>query len=212
MADMTPLTDILNGDPADATDVQNNFQTIEAYINGTDLVRTDGTEVMAADLDMDGNKVVNLADGTADGDAVNYGQLTQSDSPLPLGKVASATATSSQGPLTGSTTYDITGLSVTWTAVSARLYRITIFLPQISPATAHLNQLFLTDASNTQIQTAHVNGYDAYDFSMTLISLETGLSGSITRKARIKSTGTSFTLDSSSTSPSLILVEDLGLA
>lgn len=75
MADMTPLTDILNGDPADASKVQTNFQIIETYINGTNLVRTDGTEVMAASLDMDGNKVVNLADGSADADAVNKGQL-----------------------------------------------------------------------------------------------------------------------------------------
>lgn len=75
MADMTPLADILNGDDADATPVQSNFQTIETYINGTDLVRTDGTEVMAANLDMDGNKVVNLADGSAADDAVNKGQM-----------------------------------------------------------------------------------------------------------------------------------------
>jgi hypothetical protein len=59
MADMTPLTDILNGDDADATPVQSNFQTIETYINGTDLVRTDGTEVMAADLDMGGFGLTN---------------------------------------------------------------------------------------------------------------------------------------------------------
>jgi hypothetical protein len=61
MADMTPLTDILNGDAADATDVQNNFQTIETYINSTNLIRADGTEVMAADLDMDGFTLANIS-------------------------------------------------------------------------------------------------------------------------------------------------------
>ena len=70
MADMTPLNDILNGAAADATDVQANFQTIETYINSTNLIRADGTEVMTADLDMDGNKVVNLATPTTSTDAV----------------------------------------------------------------------------------------------------------------------------------------------
>ena len=69
MADMTPLADILNGTAADATDVQSNFQTLETYINGVNLFRTDGTEVMTADLNLDGNKVVNLAAPTAANDA-----------------------------------------------------------------------------------------------------------------------------------------------
>lgn len=82
MADLTPLSDILNGADADATPVQNNFQAIEAYINGTDLLRTDGTKVMTADLDMDGNKIVSLADGTAAGDAVNKGQMDAADTAI----------------------------------------------------------------------------------------------------------------------------------
>jgi hypothetical protein len=93
MADMTPLEDILNGDPADATDVQTNFQTIEGYINGTELVRTDGTNVMAANLDMDTHKIVNLADGVADGDAVNMGQLYASSSYTVISPAANFDAT-----------------------------------------------------------------------------------------------------------------------
>lgn len=75
MADMTPLSDILNDAAATAVPVQNNFQIIEGYINGNELLRADGTKVMTADLDVDGNKIVNLADGTAADDAVNKGQL-----------------------------------------------------------------------------------------------------------------------------------------
>ena len=63
MADMTPLTDILNGNPGSAIPVEGNFQIIEDYINGTDLVRTDGTEVMAANLDMGGFRITNSAIG-----------------------------------------------------------------------------------------------------------------------------------------------------
>lgn len=75
MADMAALDDILNDTAASAVPVQNNFQTIETYINGPNLIRTDGTEVMAANLDVDSNKIVNLADGTVAADAVNKGQL-----------------------------------------------------------------------------------------------------------------------------------------
>jgi len=75
MADMTPLTDILNGNPGTAIPIEGNFQTIEDYINGTDLVRTDGTEVMAANLPMGGFKVTGLGDGTAAADAVTKAQL-----------------------------------------------------------------------------------------------------------------------------------------
>lgn len=60
MADMTAMADILNDDPADATDVQSNFQIIEAYINGSNLVRTDGTKAMAANLDMGGYQLTNV--------------------------------------------------------------------------------------------------------------------------------------------------------
>lgn len=109
MADMTPLEDILNGDPADATDVQANFQTIEAYINGTDLVRTDGTEVMTADLDLDSNKIVNLTDGTAAADAVNKGQL---DAVVPDLRRLVATRAADQ-TLSGSSS-----AAVSWTAES----------------------------------------------------------------------------------------------
>lgn len=61
MADMTAMADVLNGDPADATDVQSNFQIIEAYINGSELVRADGTVAMTASLDMGGFGFTNVS-------------------------------------------------------------------------------------------------------------------------------------------------------
>lgn len=79
MADMTPLNDILNGTAADATDVQANFQTIETYINSTNLIRADGTEVMTANLDVDSNKIVNLAVPTAATDAARFGDHAVGD-------------------------------------------------------------------------------------------------------------------------------------
>lgn len=127
MADMTPLTDILNDDPATATPVQNNFQTIEAYINGTDLVRTDGTEVMAADLDMDGNTLVNIS-----GLDMNATQVTDLAVPTTaagaarLGDVAAADyqATGSGTVITTSAT---TVVTFTVYAAATGMAQITFF-------------------------------------------------------------------------------------
>jgi hypothetical protein len=93
MADMTPLNDILNGTAADATDVQGNFQTIETYINSTNLIRADGTEVMTANLDVDSNKIVNLAAATAVGDAPRFDQTGIMDYELASGAITLPEAT-----------------------------------------------------------------------------------------------------------------------
>lgn len=47
MSSMTTLRDIVNGDPADATDVEFNFNTIESYI-ASDVVVADGTQAFTA--------------------------------------------------------------------------------------------------------------------------------------------------------------------
>ena len=44
MADMTTLHSILNDTPANAVDVDFNFQVIEDYVN-TELIKRDGTMV-----------------------------------------------------------------------------------------------------------------------------------------------------------------------
>lgn len=124
MADMATLRDIVNGTTADATDVEWNFNTIETHVN-TALIRADGAVAMATDLDMGTNQVNNLANGTASTDAVNLGQLTSTVTPLPLGVMGYATRASTQGPITSIA--DLTSLTVSFTAVTGRLYRATGF-------------------------------------------------------------------------------------
>jgi hypothetical protein len=51
MSNMPTLRDILNGDPADATDVEWNFNTIETHID-QELINRDGTVNMAAALNL----------------------------------------------------------------------------------------------------------------------------------------------------------------
>lgn len=67
------------------TDIEAGYQLKEAYNANNDRLETaientlsrDGTapNSMAADLDMNSNKVTNVANGTASGDAVNFSQL-----------------------------------------------------------------------------------------------------------------------------------------
>jgi hypothetical protein len=211
MADMTPLDDILNDNPATAVPVQNNFQKIEGYINGSELLRTDGTKVMAADLDTDSNKVVNLADGSATGDAVHWGQVA-------LGKVAYARGTENTLELS-TAKKDIVGLSVTWTADPSRLYRISFayHIVKFSGAAVEDAYGYVTDAADTaeavfplSLETAPAVG--TFMFGAYAVS---GLSGSVTRKVMNVMTGfTNYRSLSGTytTYPSYLLVEDIGLA
>ena len=105
----------------------------------------------------------------------------------------------------GTSFVDRTGLSVTWTAVSGRRYRTTVFFPAATnisgtPVGA------ITDGSNTLKQ-------EAYGSSQTQITVslpETGLSGSVTRKARVRSLSSGWDSVGSSTMVNFILVEDIG--
>lgn len=53
MTTMAPLRDILNDTPADAADVQWNFQTLEGFIN-SELINRDGSVAMAQPLTLAG--------------------------------------------------------------------------------------------------------------------------------------------------------------
>ena len=204
MADMTPLTDILNGDPADATDVQTNFQIIEAYINGVDLIRADGTEVMAASLDMDTNKIVNLTSGTASTDAANWGQV-------PRGVMGYAESTSNQIGVTSVT--DLTSLTTTFTGVAGRLYKATMFLPRCYTSTAGTElTASITDGSNSVYNYCEATVFIANGFiSVTVVALFT-LTGSGTVKGRLTGTGGNVSTTGSATARKVLVVEDIGLA
>lgn len=168
MADMNPLADILNGTAADATDVQANFQTIETYINGTNLIRADGTEVMTADLDVDGNKIVNLDDGTAADDAVNKGQMdaaiadaiddgvwTDWTPVLTQLTTVAATVTYAKYARIGRTIHFYLALSVTGSGVSNNSIRIS--LPVAATAVLRpINGMALFVDSAVQYIKAHV--------------------------------------------------------
>lgn len=129
---------------------------------------------------------------------------------MPWGHVASAT-TSTVTNGVGSSYTDVTGLSVTWTAVTNRRYKVTGYLDTAN-ATASVARLAITDSSNNlkaqSQQTLAAN--DAA--SQTVHELFTGSAGSTTRKLRIQFTAGTGGTQSNVYGPHLILVEDIGPA
>jgi len=126
------------------------------------------------------------------------------------GVVASASRTTSQTGV-GTSATDLTGLSVTFTATSTRYYRVSVFVPIIIQDTAvGTPTLQITDSAGTVINSATVSVQTSYRSPMFAMTFESGLSGSITRKARLLTSNNTCQTLVSSTSPALLIVEDLG--
>jgi hypothetical protein len=129
---------------------------------------------------------------------------------LPWGVTGYASATANQNV---TTLTDLTGLTVTFTAVSTRIYKTTIHIPIVQQTSANgYGQLYLTNSSNTQLQWAQEYRLTNYQSFMTLTYVESGISGSTTRKARAEASGGGLTFYGASTSPMQIVVEDIGQA
>jgi hypothetical protein len=126
------------------------------------------------------------------------------------GKVALATSTTNQSGV--STVADITGMSVTFTAVAGRQYRTTLFLPALLGPDGNRAKLEFADGSNTTLMASYV-GLVTYGNIAMLSYVSTG-SGSLTYKARITmdiGVGT-LQLYADSISVRHLLVEDIGPA
>ena len=133
---------------------------------------------------------------------------------LPRGRVAYAQVTASQTPFT--TQADVTGLSVTFTAVSGRNYRTMAFMELGDSVAGDLIIAYLTTGANTQlvrhtiVSPALVSGVTYMVAVMSYSS--SSLSGSTTHKVRLERNVGSGTLGmfAAATSPAFIMVEDLG--
>lgn len=128
----------------------------------------------------------------------------------PWGIVARGQATGNQSGITTAT--DLTNCSVTFTAVSGRLYKTSGYsLVQQVTSNGRI-ALAISDGSNSWKQEAQeympVNEYG----HLSLYLYESGLSGSVTRKLRMLTTAGSCSSLGSSASPTQIIVEDIGPA
>lgn len=109
---------------------------------------------------------------------------------------------------------DITGLSVTWTALSSRLYKISFHaIARTSGAGNIYISAVITDSSNTVKQYAR-GGATTTDlrFGLDCFLYESGLSGSQTRKIRADCSASTAVIEAGANYPALLIVEDIGPA
>ena len=104
------------------------------------------------------------------------------------------------------------GVSATFTAVSSRIYKTTLNIPLIDSGAAQILIVSITDNANT----GKISGQTSFTASvqrnsLTLVLLETGLSGSTVRKGRAYTT-TNTAIFSGAPIRASIVVEDIGAA
>ena len=138
---------------------------------------------------------------------------------MTLGKIAYAQITAGSTTFVG-TEITITGLEVTWTAVTGRLYKISIGTDVTSTVADDEIGVKICDSSNVQkhrgttvVGLATVSGVDK-NMTLNMSYVESGLSGSVTRRVRaLRSAGTgTCQITAAADRPAFILVEDIGLA
>ena len=109
---------------------------------------------------------------------------------------------------------DVVGLSVTFTAVASRKYKVTAFMRVIKEVSAGSILIQIADGANVGIQHDVVSLQPGEGDSCTPVKRVVPGAGSVTYKVRASNAGTAGTtmVRGSSTAPGIILVEDVGPA
>ena len=129
----------------------------------------------------------------------------------PWGEVAYVEGTAVQSAY-GPAETDITGASVTWTALTGRKYLLVGTASLLQNTAAGVMQLRLTTSANA-LQDAKAATLAAADFgSFTVQKRLTGLSGSVTYKLRATSSAGTISTNQSSVNPTVLSVVDVGPA
>lgn len=126
------------------------------------------------------------------------------------GTIGYAQVTASQGSITAQT--DLTGLTLTFTAVAGRRYRVSSYVDFSNTNVDVASELFLMDTSGpTQIvrgDTVHpvAGGFMSITLQAILVP------GAVTKtyKLQAAATGGTTTLQASATSPAFLMIEDIG--
>lgn len=106
---------------------------------------------------------------------------------------------------------NLSGLTVSWTAIATRRYKTSLWIPKaVQNTSAGIIQIHIVDAVPTIKRGAHlnlaINGFDTVDIGIA----ETGLNGAQTRRGRGQTSGTSMSLNNSVSGGAQIIVEDIG--
>lgn len=108
---------------------------------------------------------------------------------------------------------DVSGLSVTWTAISTRVYELEFIGNVSSTVTADAIQIQITDSANTPINSSIATNLLTTQIQHLYVKARlTGVSGSVTYKIRAaRNTGTGTTVIEATTQrPSALWVRDVG--
>ena len=174
-------------------------ESIVAYSVGDTYTQT------AAD-----NKFYSKTSGASSGEASTVNINTKPWN-MPWGMVTLATNTTNQQTI--STVTDLTGMSVTFTGVAGRRYKVSLMLPQLSgTVSTDRAAITFTDSANS-ILYASYSGVNTHGHPIYL-SYTTTASGSTTIKARLQRDVGSGTVGiyADSVSIKTLLVEDIGPA
>jgi hypothetical protein len=128
---------------------------------------------------------------------------------LPAGVIDYKERTTNQTGIT--TVADLTGLSISFTAVANRRYRVTGDVGGGFTSTSDVFLLYITDGSNNVKQKSS-NSFISSEVRRTFVSivLVPG-AGSVTYKLRGESTfGNACQVSASATAPAFFIVEDIG--
>jgi hypothetical protein len=109
------------------------------------------------------------------------------------------------------TVKDVTGVSITFTAVSGRLYKTTFSCMTQKSTNGYIN-FFITDGSNNIIYDYFENIVSGEYAAFTIGGVLTGLSGSVTIKIRANTSAGTGTVYGSTGNPSSFIIEDIGAA
>ena len=112
------------------------------------------------------------------------------------------------------TALEDSGLTVTWNAISSRLYKLS-FYGVVDQTAAALVQYYITNWANVALTETTYNTATPVILSASSFGLVTGLSGSVTYKVRMSCSAGIGTLFGGNTRVALaarLIVEDIGAA
>lgn len=160
-----------------------------------------------------------VADGAVTTAKVDDGAITEAKlataflDALPKGVVGYAERTSNQTGITSTSNVDLTGLSVTFTALADRRYKITASVGGGYSSTTEAFLVAITTGSNTVLQRSILPNSQAEWWRADMCTVEVPGAGEVTYKVRGSTVfGGSVQVSASANAPSYILVEDIGPA
>ena len=109
---------------------------------------------------------------------------------------------------------DVSGMTITFTAISSRIYRLTVTLSDIFTGSGFSPFLIeVTDGSNVVKYQGRLTVGAGVTTNMTISYVETGLSGSTLRKVRVYGITNSGTFNTNAAANlSVFSIEDIGAA